>query len=215
MYYSNLDTRLITDNKKFWKTVKTLFSDKHFSKNKITLVEGDEIISTDTEVAETFKSFFSNVVKNLDIKGFEANYSENPELDVISNIIEKFKHHPSIQKIKENVNVEIKFHFSTVSESVIKDKINSLDKKKPSTFNNIPTRILVENSDIISPYITEMYNDSKNKGDFPSSLKSADITPAHKKDDRSMKNNYRPLSVSFPQSLRSLKETCLTKSLYI
>ena len=58
MYYNSLDTKLVTDNKKFWKTVKPLFSENHFSNNKITLVEGDEIISTDKEVAEKFNSFF-------------------------------------------------------------------------------------------------------------------------------------------------------------
>ena len=195
LYYNNLDTNLITDNKKFWKTVKPLFSEKHFGNNKITLLEGDEIISNDAEVAETFNSFFTNVVENLDIKGFEAEYCENPELDKVSNIIEKFKIHPSIIKIKENVKIESKFHFSTVRESVIKENINSLDKKKSTTSNSIPTRILVENNDIISPYITEMYNDSKSKADFPSSLKLADITPAHKKNERSIKNNYRPVSI--------------------
>ena len=35
-FYSNIDTNLITDNKKFWKTVKPLFSEKHFSSKKIT-----------------------------------------------------------------------------------------------------------------------------------------------------------------------------------
>ena len=34
---NNLDTKLVTDNKKLWKTVKPLSSDKHFSNNKITL----------------------------------------------------------------------------------------------------------------------------------------------------------------------------------
>ena len=129
------------------------------------------------------------------IEGFEADFCENPKLDNVSNIIENFKIHPSIIKIKENIKVETKFNFSTVSESAIKEKINSLDKKKASTFNNIPTRILVENNDIISPYITEMYNDSKSKADFPSSLKLADITPAHENNDRSTKNNYRPVSI--------------------
>ena len=195
LYYNNLDTKLIIDNKKFWKTVKPLFSDKHFSNNKITLVEGDEIISTDEKVAETFNNFFTNVVKNLDIIGFETNYSDDPELDKISNIIKKFKNHPSVTKIKENVYVEGQFHFSTVTETVIKEKINSLDKNKPSTFNNIPTKILVENSDIISPFLTKMYNDSKSISDFPSILKLAEIIPAHKKDDRSIKNNYRPISI--------------------
>ena len=45
LYYNNLNTKLITDNKTFWKTVKLLFSDKHFSNRTITLLEGDEIIS--------------------------------------------------------------------------------------------------------------------------------------------------------------------------
>ena len=40
-----------------------------------------------------------------------------------------------------------------------------------------------------------MYNEAKSKADFPSSLKLADITPAHKKDERTIKNNYRPVSI--------------------
>ena len=39
-------------------------------------------------------------------------------------------------------------------------KIKGLDKKKPSTFNGIPPKILVEIYDIISPFITKMFNDS-------------------------------------------------------
>ena len=46
-YYNNFDIKFITDNRKFWKTVKPLFSDKHFSGNKITLIEGEEIIYND------------------------------------------------------------------------------------------------------------------------------------------------------------------------
>ena len=128
-YYNNLDTKLITDNKKFWKTVKPMFSDKHVSNNKITLLEGDEIISRDKEVAETFNSFFTNAVNNLNIEGYETEYCLNPNLDKISNITQKFINHPSILKIKDKVKTEVKFHFSTVTVSMIREKINSLDKK--------------------------------------------------------------------------------------
>ena len=156
-FYDNLDTKSITDNRKFWKTVKPLFSDKHITNNKITLLEGEEIISDNFEIAETLNAFFTNVVENLDIQGFNtSDYSADSELDNTYNIIEKLKNHPSILKIKENVQVETKFHFDEVNEPGIKDKINSLDKKKPTTFNNIPTRLLVENNDIISPFITDM-----------------------------------------------------------
>ena len=200
LYYNNLDMKSFTDNKKFWKTVKPLFSDKHFTSNKITLLESDEIISEEADVAKKFNDYFSNVVKNLEIEGFETEYCFSPDLDSISNIIEKFKYHPSILKIKENVQVEAKFHFTYINESEMMKQINSLEKNKPTTFNNIPTRILVENSDIISPFITDIYNESSSKSEFPNSLKLADLTPVHKKDERIMKENYRPVSILPPIS---------------
>ena len=52
-YYNNLDISLFTDNKKFWKAVKPLFSDKLQSKNKIVLIEDETIVSYDDEVAGT------------------------------------------------------------------------------------------------------------------------------------------------------------------
>ena len=66
-YYSNLDIKNITDNKKFWKTVKPLFGDKGGMGEKIVLVENDKIISDDKEVAETFNTFFKNAVTSLGI----------------------------------------------------------------------------------------------------------------------------------------------------
>ena len=183
LFYNSLDTNLVTDNRKFWKTVNPLFSEKHFSNNKITLLDGEEIISEDQEIAEIFNAYFANIVVNLDIEGFvTCDYSYNPELDYIANIIVKFKNHPSILTIKERVKIEKRFSLLPVDESVICDKIDSLNKRKPTTYNNIPTRILVDNKDIISPFITEMYNESNRKSNFPNSLKLADVTPAHKKD---------------------------------
>ena len=68
-YYKNLDIKHITDNKKFWKTVRPLFSEKHNISRNITLVEDDKILSNYSEVAKTMNEFFSSTVTNLDIKG--------------------------------------------------------------------------------------------------------------------------------------------------
>ena len=57
-FYNNIDISSITDNKKFWKTVKPFFSEKHFGKKKVILVEDEHIISNDKEVAETMNIFF-------------------------------------------------------------------------------------------------------------------------------------------------------------
>ena len=110
-YYNNLDIKSFTDNKKFWKSIKPLFSDKHFTANKITLLDGNDIISEDAEVAKTFNDYFSNIVRRLNSEGYKNEYCFSPDLDNISNIIEQFKNHPSIQKIKINVKVEATFHF--------------------------------------------------------------------------------------------------------
>ena len=57
-YFSNLTMNNYTDNKKFWKTVKPLFSNYGGGSQKITLIEDGEIISNNQEVAETFNTFF-------------------------------------------------------------------------------------------------------------------------------------------------------------
>ena len=64
-HYANLNEKDVADNKRFWRTVKPLLSDKVKSSEKITLVEGEEIINEDEENAEILNKFFSNPVKNL------------------------------------------------------------------------------------------------------------------------------------------------------
>ena len=66
-YYNSLDISLVTDNKKFWKTVKPFFSDRSQSQNKIVLTEDERIISNDVEVAETMNEFFVTVTDSLGI----------------------------------------------------------------------------------------------------------------------------------------------------
>ena len=53
-YYGNLDMNSVTDNKKFWRTVKPLFTDKVQTSSSITLVENEKIITNDNEIAEIF-----------------------------------------------------------------------------------------------------------------------------------------------------------------
>ena len=56
--FTNLDIKKITDSNKFWKTVKPFFSDKGTSKHDIILIEGNEIIQEDAEVAKILVDFF-------------------------------------------------------------------------------------------------------------------------------------------------------------
>ena len=57
-YFNNLNIRNITDNKQFWKTMKPFFYSKVGDNERISLIEGDKVVSEVREVAETFKSYF-------------------------------------------------------------------------------------------------------------------------------------------------------------
>ena len=66
-YYEHLNGKLITDNKKVWKTVKPFFRDKNPANTKITLIEANEIISDSLECAEIMNNFSSDAGLNLDV----------------------------------------------------------------------------------------------------------------------------------------------------
>ena len=107
-YYKNLDLKVINDNKTFWKTMKPLFSDKHTNSRNITLIDGEKIISNDTEVAEIVNGFFYDTVSKLGIKGYQTGPS-NVGPDKINDVIIKFKDHPSILKIKQRLRIHSHF----------------------------------------------------------------------------------------------------------
>ena len=102
-----------------------------------------------------------------------------------------YKDHPNIIKIREVVNNTEPFRFIPVEEEIISEKLRHLDKKKASNLNGIPPKILVENYDIFSPFLTKLINDSNSNMKFPDPLKLADISPIYKKDDATNKENYR------------------------
>ena len=73
----------LTDNKQFWRTVKSLLPDKIKLFEKVTLVDqrenfdadgniDDEIINDDVKIAEIFNGFSSNAVIDQKIPDFHG-----------------------------------------------------------------------------------------------------------------------------------------------
>ena len=56
-YFANLDTKTMKDNRKFWKTVNPLFSEKSYSKESISLINKDGLITENKDLAKTFNIF--------------------------------------------------------------------------------------------------------------------------------------------------------------
>ena len=67
-YYERVHLNNVTDNKKFWKTVKLFLSGKVTNFSQITLVENNEIISDESKVANSFINCFENAIHSLGIK---------------------------------------------------------------------------------------------------------------------------------------------------
>ena len=90
--YSSLDQKSISDNNKFWRTVKPFLSDKTSFNAKIALIEDGEIISSDSEIADVLNTFFSNIVSNINLP---VNLSQYP----ISNLYYNKIRYPVLKAI--------------------------------------------------------------------------------------------------------------------
>ena len=66
-HFANLNIKSVTDNKKFWQTVKPLFSNKAKAKTVVKLVESDAMIENESEIEKNFNEYFVNIVKKIGI----------------------------------------------------------------------------------------------------------------------------------------------------
>ena len=93
-YYAHLDNKIVTDNRKFWKAVSSLFSEKTFRKESITLKEQRKIITDNKNIAEMFNNLFSNIVKNLNIDSDLSDItSQANNTDPVFRAVEKYANH--------------------------------------------------------------------------------------------------------------------------
>ena len=194
-YCKNLNLKNITDNKKFYDTMKPLFSDKGGIRDRIVLVENGELISGDVEVAETFNTYFSNSNEALGIT--ENKLLLNPVCvsdSVISKCIKKFEAHPSIIAIKGHVEIKHRFEFLPVTTDDMEKELSALNSRKNG--GCIPTKQLKKMKHIVSEPLADIWNNEcvKNKL-YSDRLKLSAITPVYKALENSFKKNYRPISV--------------------
>ena len=191
-FYDNLDIKNIIDNKEFWKTLKSLLSHKaKCGSSKINLVEKE------IEIAEAFNNYYSNAVKSLNLQCDSEHLSDvSDETDPIERAIKKFKNHPSIINVNQNIPKTTNFEFSQVDIDSIKKMIDNLDSSKSGTFGGIPTNCLKGVSDISAKFLNSVWNNEVLKDlKFASGLKLADVVPVFKKDYSTLVKDCRPVSL--------------------
>ena len=212
-FYSNLKSSSISNTKMFWKTVKPFFSNKNISNENMTLIDNNQIISDDCNIAETFSHFFNNAVKNLDITIDQNLIHESENIDdPICKAIAKYQNHPSIVKIKEMICNSKTFEFTYISANELMLEIKYIDCSKSDPIYSIPSKIIKENLDFFTSILHDNLNNSIYSCLFPNKLKLADITPTYKKGGRNEKGNYRPISIL--PCISKIYEKILYRQLY-
>ncbi len=109
-YFRNLDIKFVSDNKRFWTTIKPNFNNNNLKQNKIILIEDDKIISNSKDIAQIMNNYFINITDSLNLPktdplttttcSHQGNDCQND--DEVLRIIEKYKNHSSIKIIKKN-----------------------------------------------------------------------------------------------------------------
>ncbi|CAB4023335.1 Hypothetical predicted protein [Paramuricea clavata] len=150
------------------------------TKEKLSLQQkgfGKTVTSTD-ELVDIFNDHFSNIGPKL----AESIPNDN---DV------SFRDFITQQKSKTKNS----FSFRPVSVTLVYTLLVNLSTTKATGMDKISAKILQVAAPVIAPSLTEIFNMSIDSDQFPSDWKAARVIPLFKKGQRSMLNNYRPISI--------------------
>ena len=173
-FFETLNITEITDNRKFWKTVKPFFTDKCKTTNNIILTEKNETLNDNKKISNTFNEYFTNITKGLNLRESTGNIN--------------FENEESCKKIKENFGKE------TISKKDVLNLIEQLPGNKATVSNDIPVSVLKESVSAYYEKLTDIFNNCIRSGTFPEILKKSEVTPVFKKGDPTSKTDYRPVS---------------------
>ena len=88
-----------------------------------------------------------------------------------------------------------RFPFQEITKSEINQEVLNLHSSKACQESDLPKKIIKANYDIFTEVIHKELNRSLEVGNFPCTLKLANVIPVYKKGNRSEKGNYRPVSI--------------------
>ena len=190
-------TEIKENSSPFYKILKPFMKNKGvLSSNDITLFEKGRYITNDKNIGDIFNDYYINIIEySTGKKPDSTDKTEVISENLINEILEKYKHHPSILNINRNHTFEEKFEFKLTNEKEVLLILKNLKPKKAVGIDAIPPLIVKESATIFAKPLTALINQSIQENTFPSLAKIAAVTPFFKKDDRSLKENYRPVSV--------------------
>ena len=97
-YFQNLNIRDLSDNRKFWKTIKPYFTNKGVNSNKFLLKEKGNFVLNEKQLTTIKNSFFINITKSLELKK-----DNESNANTLEDVPDAFNSYPSIKSITRTV----------------------------------------------------------------------------------------------------------------
>ena len=110
-YFNNIDIKSVSDNKKFWKTIKPYFSNKGLNSNKIFLSEKGRLIKDPVAVAKTMNDYFVNITQTIGLRQFQFDHLNN-----------LFEDHTIIQALLESSLIWTMFQINLILKKYLRKK---------------------------------------------------------------------------------------------
>ena len=227
-YFSNITSKGIVTNREFWKTMKPFLTNKGCLDNCDIMLRGDNKMITDDKcLAKLFNEYYINIVERSSGSKPEKIVCHNEDFDkriVLHNIIKKYENHSSIIKIKNFMSVKSHLNSNNSLASarqVTSNEVNlilkSLNTKKASGTDKIPTKLVKLASDFLSTPLATAINNSLASSKFPDIAKVVTVIPIDKKtDDKYDTSNFRPVSLlnCFSKIYENIIKCRLVDSMY-
>ena len=175
-HYNNLFNQYRGDIKMTWKTISEIIcKSNHKRKELEKIIIDSKVISEQGDICTRFNEFFTNIGPKLADK------------------IDSGKKKSFDAYLKKRVLTS--FTFSLVDHNVTSKCVSSLASKSSSGHDGISLKLLKFLSPALVKPLTLIINQSLLTGIFPTKLKIARVLPSFKKDDVTLMDNYRPISL--------------------
>ena len=136
----------------------------------VNVMTGDRSI-----IADKFNNLFANVGRRL-----------SEQLTTPDNV--NFKDYLRIPVVPN-------MSFSQISEEAVMEVLNNLKQKLSCGHDGISSRLLKASKTVVCKPLTLIINQTLTSGIFPDTLKIVKIIPLFKKGDKTLLENYRPISI--------------------
>ena len=169
--------------KEFWSQIKRCYPTKSSKGNNCKLFEINGKRETNIKViSNAFCTFFTQIGKTL-----------RDSLPSLVSPIWKNHDHGDIRRTLNPGGCI--FKFTTTSREEIHEILRKLKRKKALGYDDIPVSLIIDGAAQISGPLSSLINRCLRQSVFPSAEKWAKVTPVYKSGERSLMDNYRPISV--------------------